>query len=237
MKKKIYWTLCIFSGLAIVMIGMSVHSIYNSVKGTADDIYAPLPTRDEEAIITTNEKLENKEPITILLMGNDDDLRGRTDSIILATINPEDESVKMFSIPRDARTEIVGHDSVDKINAAYSFGGAQMAIDTVEQFLNIDIDFYINLQMEGFVDLVNAVDGVDVYNDFEWTDTQGLYEKGFHYQEGELHLDGDQALGYVRMRKLDPRGDYGRADRQRQVLTEIINKTGSLSSFNDIKIF
>ncbi|MEW9502873.1 LCP family glycopolymer transferase [Jeotgalibacillus marinus] len=234
MKKKLYWTLGIFLGVAIVIIGINALSIYNAVKGTTDEIYVPLPDKDQEAITTTNKKLENKEPITILLMGihkTDDDARGRTDSIILATVNPEDESVNMFSIPRDTRTEIVGNDSVDKINAAYSFGGTQMAIDTVEQFLDIDIDFYINLQMEGFADFVDAVDGVDVDNDFEWFDTQGLYKKDYLYKEGEIHLDGDQALGYVRMRKLDPRGDYGRADRQRQVLTEIINKTASFSSF------
>jgi LCP family protein required for cell wall assembly len=113
------------------------------------------------------------------------------------TVNPEDQSVKMLSLPRDTRTEIVGRGTQDKINDAHAFGGMDMTIATVEQFLDIPIDHYvsINMDMEGFKGLVGAMGGVTVNNDFAFP------QSGHSFAQGELFLNGEEALAYARMRK------------------------------------
>lgn len=118
----------------------------------------------------------------------------------------------------------------DKINHAYAFGGINMAVKTVENFLNIPVDHYIEVNMEGFRDIVDAVGGIEVNNDME-------FKYGEHFNKGEIHLNGDQALLYSRMRYNDPRGDFGRQMRQRQVIQAVIKKgasVSSLSSYGDV---
>lgn len=131
--------------------------------------------------------------------------------------------MKIISIPRDSYTEIIGKGKKDKINHAYAFGGINMAVKTVENFLDIPIDHYIEVNMEGFKDIVDAVGGIEVNNDME-------FKYGEHFNKGEIHLNGDQALLYSRMRYNDPRGDFGRQMRQRQVIQAVIKKGASVSS-------
>ncbi|WP_156291283.1 LCP family glycopolymer transferase [Oceanobacillus salinisoli] len=184
--------------------------------------------------------LEAGDPITILLMGIDEpdgeeDPYQRSDSLIFVTLNPHTESTHMVSIPRDTYTEIVGYGQKDKINHSYAFGGTKMTINTVEEFLGIPVDYYVRVDMDGFEDIVNALGGIEVENDFEF------YYRKVTFEEGLLHLDGYEALQYIRMRKDDPRGDFGRQERQRQVIQAIVDKgtsiqglTSSLSNFQGV---
>ena len=94
----------------------------------------------------------------------------------------------MLSIPRDTRTEIIGHNSVDKINHAYAFGGVPMAVNTVEHFLDIPIDYYVFINMEGFLQIIDTIGGVTIDNDMDLT------YNSYHYPKGEITLDGDKAL-------------------------------------------
>jgi polyisoprenyl-teichoic acid--peptidoglycan teichoic acid transferase len=109
----------------------------------------------------------------------------------------------MLSIPRDTRTEIVGKGTIEKINHAYAFGNEEMAMKTVENFLDIPIDYYIKVSMEGFKDIVDAVGGITVNNDLDFT------QDGYHFPKGQVNLDGKKALAFTRMRHEDPRGDFG----------------------------
>jgi LCP family protein required for cell wall assembly len=171
--------------------------------------------------------VESNEPLSFLITGVDargENHSGRTDTIIVMTVNPKNQSVKMLSIPRDTRTEIVGRGIQDKINHAHAFGGMSMTIDTVEQFLDIPIDHYVSINMEGFKGLVDAIGGVTVENAFAFT------ESGHSFNEGQLFLSGDEALAYARMRKKDPRGDFGRNDRQRQIVEAVIQEGAQLGS-------
>lgn len=132
--------------------------------------------------------------------------------------------MKITSIPRDSYTEIVGKGKKDKINHAYAFGGIDMAVKTVENFLDVPVDHYIEVNMAGFKDVVDAVGGVDVNNDLAFK-----YE-GSQFAKGNIHLNGTEALRYSRMRYEDPRGDFGRQMRQRQVIQAVIKKGASVSS-------
>jgi polyisoprenyl-teichoic acid--peptidoglycan teichoic acid transferase len=176
--------------------------------------------RDDEV------SFKEKTPISILLIGVDERKgdRGRADSLIVMTVNPNKKSIEMVSIPRDTRTEIIGKGKKDKINHSYAFGGVEMTMATVEHFLDIPIDYYIKVNMESFRDIVDAVGGVTVNNPFAFT-----YE-GVTFPKGEITLNGEKALKYSRMRYDDPRGDFGRQDRQKQIIQAIIEKGASFSS-------
>ena len=115
-------------------------------------------------------ELIEQQPFSVLLLGVDerDGDSGRSYSMIVLTVSPELETVKMLSIPRDTRTEIVGHNTVDKINHAYAFGGITMAMDTVENFLDIPIDHYIKINMESFGEIVDAVGEITVNNELDF---------------------------------------------------------------------
>ncbi|QHE63327.1 MULTISPECIES: LCP family protein [Rossellomorea] len=239
MKKKIILSVVSVVVLLFLGIGGYAYYMYDSVKGTAESMHEEVKRdKPKDTPKITQEKDEPAEPISILMMGVDErqNDQGRSDALIVMTLNPEKEKMQMISIPRDTRTEIIGHGTTDKINHAYAFGGTKMAIETVENFTNIPIDYYIKVNMEALSSLVDAMDGVTVHNDLDWYD-EGYYKKGYHYREGDIELNGAKALGYVRMRHLDPRGDFGRNERQRQVIAAIIGKASNVSSvgkFDDI---
>ncbi|HDR7793061.1 TPA: LytR family transcriptional regulator [Bacillus luti] len=224
MKKKIlFWVLGII-GVLIIGGGIYAYNVYSSVSKTLEEVHQPLK-RDKNSN-KFEAKISNSEPVSILLLGADErgDDKGRSDSLMVITLNPKNNSMKTVSIPRDTYTEIVGRGNSDKINHAYAFGGVDMSVATVEKFLDVPINYYIEVNMEGFKDIVDAVGGVDVNNDLEFT------QDGHHFAKGNIHLTGDQALAFTRMRKQDPRGDFGRQMRQRQVMQGVIKKGASFSS-------
>src|SRR5699024_10386548 len=110
---------------------------------------------------------------------------------------------------------------------SYAFGGVSMAINTVQKFLNIPIDYYVQVDMKGFEDIVGAVDGVDVDNTLDFS------YGGFHFPKGNIHLNEKKALAYTRMRKTDPNGDFGRQARQRQVIEAVVEKATSFSTITN----
>jgi polyisoprenyl-teichoic acid--peptidoglycan teichoic acid transferase len=224
MKKKILLIITSIIGMLIIGIGGYAYYLYNSVKNTANEMHEQVKLEKPRKKPVINE--ENYQPISILLMGVDERNgdKGRSDTLIAMTLNPQKGKMQMVSIPRDTRTEIIGHGTVDKINHAYAFGGPKMALETVENFTGIQMDYYIRVNMEALSALVDAVDGITVHNDLDWV------EGGIHYKKGDLNLNGKEALGYVRMRHSDPNGDFGRNDRQRQIITAIIDKASSISS-------
>ncbi|PEL13662.1 LytR family transcriptional regulator [Bacillus sp. AFS017336] len=217
--------LIVVSVIVVIVLGIG-GSIYHNINKTSDAIYQGIKKTDKRK---DEFNVEKKEPFSILLLGVDHRPgdKGRSDSMIVLTVNPKTNTTKMVSIPRDTRTDIVGKGKVDKINHAYAFGGIQMSVNTVENFLNIPIDYYLEVNMEGFKDIVEAVDGVDVNNDLDFT-----YE-GVHFTKGQLHLNGTDALKFSRMRKLDKRGDFGRQLRQRQVIEAVVKKGATISSLTN----
>lgn len=159
---------------------------------------------------------------------------GRADSVILLSINPKIESMLMVSIPRDTKTEMVGKDFEDKINHAYSHGKTEMVKKSVENFINHSVDYVIQINMNGMRQLVDTFGGIDVHNKFAFKQADELGKKTHHYNEGMIHLDGERALHYSRMRKSDARGDIGRNERQRQVVQALMGKANSFSSITKV---
>lgn len=230
MKKWKKVTLSVLAVLLLLVGGVFGYFLY-TVNKALSTMHEPID-RDFSEKRDGKVQLSKKEPFSILLIGIDKESgsieKGRSDTMIVLTVNPATESMKMVSIPRDTRTEIIGRGMMDKINHAHAFGGVEMSIPTVENFLDIPIDHYVKINMEGFKEIVDSVGGVEVNNNFAFT------ENGKTFSEGTISLDGDSALTYVRMRKQDPRGDFGRADRQKQVVQAVINKGASLEGFTKL---
>lgn len=172
-------------------------------------------------VLTRVDDLNSGDPFVLLLIGVDrrPGDRGRSDALIAAAINPAERSTLIVSIPRDTRTAIVGLKKpvTDKINHAYAFGGVESTVATAERFLGVPVSRYVLADMEGFRAIVDLLGGVQVDNK-----TAFEYE-GHFFGKGSLHLDGEEALAYVRMRKTDPRGDLGRGDRQKAVVRSLIS--------------
>ncbi len=190
-----------------------------------------------------------EEPFAVMLLGADTvDIElekkdgWRPDVIMIAAVNPKTKSVKLVSIPRDTYVEIANTGGRwNKINDAAS-AGARRGINpvenvrqTVENLLGIPIDYYAKVNFQGFVDIVDAVGGVDVFNkhSFRGPAIGKLIFIGY----GDQHLDGMKALAYVRQRKEDPEGDMGRNKRQQEVISKIIDKIASVqgvTKFTDV---
>ncbi|MFS0888499.1 LytR family transcriptional regulator [Peribacillus frigoritolerans] len=225
-KKKRTWlkVVGIIVLLFILAGGAFAYSVWNSLTKTVDTMHTPIDRTTDKR--TKDLALSDQEPFSMLMLGVDerDGDKGRSDTMIVLTVNPQKKSVKMLSIPRDTRTEIVGHGTQDKINHAFAFGGAKMSMDTVENFLDIPIDYYMKINMEGFKDIVDAVGGVTVQNDLDFT------SDGIHFAKGTHTLNGKEALAYSRMRHDDPSGDFGRQSRQRSIIEAVIKEGASLSS-------
>ncbi|OYN87873.1 LCP family protein [Parenemella sanctibonifatiensis] len=158
------------------------------------------------------------------------DIEGkRTDTMMLIYRPPQGKSV-ILSLPRDSFLPIPGHGE-NKLNAAYAFGGPQLLIETVEQSTGIRIDGYVEIGFGGFVNLVDAVDGIEVCLDEPMQEGNWL-----DIPAGCNTLDGVQALGYARMRKSDPTGDLGRMKRQREVLSKVADKAlNPMSVINPVR--
>lgn len=217
--KKRFIQRTILSGLTLLLLvvaGASVYgaTVFKNVQKTANKMYQPL---DREAKPVA---LKNSEPVSFLLLGIANDSKRKTDfranTIMVVTVNNQLKKTTITSIPRDAYVEIVGEDGLhDKINHAHSFGGDKMMIDTVERYLDIPINHYFVIDMDGLAALSDAVGGVTVNNDFAF-DAEGI-----HYPKGEQHLGGWETLQYARMRHEDPQNDYGRQKREREVTIQL----------------
>ncbi|MDF2946802.1 MAG: lytR [Bacillales bacterium] len=221
-KKKRFWiTLGIVISLLLLGLGAYAYNIYNNI----DKTYKPLK-REKSEKREIKISIKRNDPIAVLLLGVDKRKgdKGRSDTMIVTTINPKDKTMKILSIPRDARVEIVGKGIQDKINHSFAFGGVEMSIHTVEKFLDIPIDYYIQLNMEGLAEIIDQVGGIQINSPIAFR------EGGRSFIVGTNNLNGKDALIYVRMRKKDPKGDFGRQERQRIVIEELLNRLISVDS-------
>jgi len=164
---------------------------------------------------------------TYLLAGSDsrsdgsvpDDTEGqRADSIMLVHVAPNGQTSNI-SLPRDTYVEIPGY-GWDKLNAAYSYGGPRLLVQTVEHLTGLTVDHYAEIGMGGVSNIVDAVGGVNLCYDLTVNDERSE----LNWEAGCHDADGKTALAFARMRYSDPLGDIGRAQRQRQVVSKTVSK-------------
>lgn len=185
----------------------------------------------------------SKNVINILLVGLDskDALKygGRSDSLILVSLNKKTEKISMCSFFRDSwcYMNLAGKDSYSKINASYLYGGPDALINTIENNFKIDIDYYVAVDFSSFRDIIDALGGITVEVQEYEANYINRTNPDFHIEAGPaVKLTGKQALVFARIRKSDYDSDVSRTRRQRQVITSLIQsaKSASLSQLNNM---
>lgn len=230
-KKKRRGRGCLwFLLIAFLLVGGVIAYAYFELRDTTNTIHEDI---DKDTITHKSREsekvdLDRENPFSMLLMGIDTgDMgrsdRGRSDTMMVMTVNPNTNKTTLVSIPRDTYTEIVGRGTEDKINHSYAFGGPAMSVNTVQNFLDIPIDYYVSVNMKGLQQIVDAVDGITL------SPSRSFSQSGYSFVKDQpTRMDGSMALAYSRMRSED--GDYARQGRQREVVLATLNKVASFNS-------
>lgn len=215
-KKTNYWKYLLVLVLVFIVSGI----------GGAFFANALIDNKPEYTQAVNDGLLVSKDKATVMIMGVDkrnDDV-GRSDTLMVATLDPEKNQAALLSIPRDTRVKIKGY-GYDKINAAYAYGDRKLTQSTVESLIGAKIDHYIVIDVHGFTKIIDALGGVDIdvekrmYYEDPWDDDGGLY---IDLQPGMQHMDGKTAITYVRYR--DEEGDIGRIRRQQKFMKAVMDK-------------
>lgn len=249
--KKSWKKIVLITVLTLLGLGIAAGAfVLFQAKNAVEQSYHPTKIqkmRDADKI------LSDGKPVSILLMGTDTgelgrDYQGRTDSMMLMTVNPTTKETRMVSIPRDTLVSIpkANPPFPQKINAAYEVGSAEAAIETVQNWLNIPVDFYALVNMGGLERVVDKIGGIQVASPltFDFNPDTARADAGnlYSFVEGSTsfthtgedgvtknfdQMDGAAALAFSRMRYADSEGDYGRQARQRLVLEAIMHKVAT----------
>ena len=231
-KRSGFRKFIIVVALIILLLGIGIYQLVGAV-------YVKMNYKEVASVAEL--PMQEQGVVNILLIGNDsrengDD--GRSDAMILLSVSSKTKTIYMTSLLRDMYVEIPGHDN-NRLNAAYSFGGAELLMETIEKNFDISVNRYVLVNFEAFAGLVDAVGGIEL----ELTSEEIEYVNGYLVEynmltgrpqgtdnmdtslSGLVHLNGPQALAYSRNRYLGT--DFGRTERQRKVLAAVIKKLPS----------
>lgn len=241
--------LAVIGGVVFATVLNNVHQSINKMQRSADITKARQ----------VSQVIKDGKPFSMLVLGTDTgalkrDRTGLTDSMMLITVNPKTKTTTMMSIPRDIMMSISGAENTfpQKLNAAFPIAGVGASMLTLQNYLNVPIDFYVLVNMGGLEKLIDQVGGVKVASPLTFTytpeaDTTPATYKFFKDQEKFEYakdgknfktyttMNGDAALSFSRMRYDDPQGDYGRQLRQRLVLKALLKKSASISTLMNAK--
>lgn len=224
--KIVRFILVLIAGLAIAGMGLFAGAFVRTVGG------GKIAGR---SIPGLRPAFDGKEQFTVLVVGLDvpdklnPQLGQRADSLILMKMDLEKKEVNGISIPRDSLVEIPGQEHKDKINATYTVGGIDKTIETVEKLTSIRPDYYVVSDPRGFEKIVDLIGGIelDVEKDMDYDDNwQDLH---IHLKKGFQHLNGEQAMGYVRFRH-DRFADITRMERQQKFFRAVAQRMTALSN-------
>ena len=197
----------------------------------AGALFASSSLFDDKPVAKKTEMMTSGDKTVVMLMGVDEregDV-GRSDTLMIATLDPKKKKAAILSIPRDTRVKIQGH-GFDKINAAYAYGGHKLTQSTVENLLGVEMEHYVLINVNAFTKIIDAIGGVDInvekrmYYEDPWDDNGGLF---INLYPGQQHMDGKTAITYVRYR--DEEGDIGRIARQQKFMQAVMDKLTSPS--------
>lgn len=223
--------------LLVLVIAAVAGKVVSDINQTIDSVSQEVQIKN---IRQNKVDIAEGDPINVLLIGTDgseertevDGDVSRSDTMILVSLNPQTKSTKLLSIPRDAMALIDTIEAPDKINHAFAYGGVELTIDTVQEFLDVPIDYYAVINMDGLVELIDAIGGIEV------TSPLTFDYRGTGFIEGESReVNGLKAMNFSRMRYDDPEGEIGRQNRQKIVIKAVIDKAlalDTISTYPDI---
>lgn len=212
--------------VSVVLVGgITGWAVYSANKINTK-VYEKLNPSDEQYDLDYDQL--KQEPFNVLLLGVDTGEFGRTDSgrsdsMIVSHINLKKKEYTLMGVERDLLVDIADQGMQDKLNAAYAYGGASCSVKTVEKMLDIQIPYFVSIDMGDFQKILKEVGAVQVENEFEFS------SDGFDFPKGKLTLSPEEALSWARMRYEDPRGDYGRQMRQQLLLKGVLENMAQLN--------
>jgi LCP family protein required for cell wall assembly len=218
-RKKRWKAILVISAIALLAIIITLFVWgYVWLKGKESRMKLP-------AVSKVLDPKQKGQPETTLIMGVDKgsvpgEVESRTDIMMLVSVNPDGNKAAVISIPRDTRVKIAGHKGYNKINAAHAYGGSALTIEIVKEFTGLPINHFVEIDFQGFKDIVNALGGVKMHID------KAIHDKyAGDVPAGDVILNGDQALALVRARhdvKSVPGGDLDRIKNQRKFLQAML---------------
>ncbi|WP_042148376.1 LCP family protein [Paucisalibacillus sp. EB02] len=237
-KPKRIWSKIILGVVLLIIffVGGYVLSIYNGVKETINaQMYQPLPSINQ---IQSEKKIVKKEPVNFLLLGINKQYggKGTAETLLVISLNPKTGSMNLITIPRDTRAVMVGketEDKINKINNAYSYGGADMAIESVENLLDLELDYYVQLNLAGVTELIDGLGGITINNELDIE----IEEANIKLTPGELHLSGTQAYRYVEMLASYQGDEIDFTAIQDEIFGAIIQKGTTSITINKLETF
>ncbi|MEH7332820.1 LCP family protein [Neobacillus drentensis] len=232
-KKRVF--MWIFVPFLIVALCSAAYATFllKKAESVVNKSYKPVQTVSKRTV-KANPDMDN---ISILLIGVDESKSRkkqygdavRSDALLVATLNKKEKSVKLLSIPRDSYVYIPDKDKYDKITHAHAYGGPKYTIDTVQNLLDIPIDYYVKVNFYAFIDVVNALDGIDVDVPYAISEKDSEdHHNAINLKPGFQTLNGEQALALARTRHKDT--DVMRGMRQQEIIKAIFKKALSLGS-------
>ena len=223
-KRVVLWLTLALVVLLVATAGGSYlwfrSQVVDANHGVDPDIVSVLTSEPANTVVTLAEP-ESPAAMNILVLGSDhrqaeEEAYGRSDTIILIHVDPDRDYLSVMSLPRDLRVEVPGY-GLEKINAAFAYGGPALTIRTVEQLTGVDINHYMEVDFEAFQDITDALGGVYVDVDRRYYNDNPQWEL-IKLAPGYQLLDGADALDYVRFRH-DLNADFGRMERQQRFLS------------------
>lgn len=231
-KRRIFW-FAIFPILLVAALSASYGTyLYKKAEGMMGNAFFDDRGKSDLRDKKVNPHIDN---VSILFIGIDESKKrgfsdnARSDALMLATLNEKEKSVKLLTIPRDSYVYIkeVGYNT--KINHAHSYGGPRATIETVEDLLDIPVDYYVRLDFEAFMAVVDALGGIEVDVPYAFSEQNSKDKAGaISLEAGVQELNGEEALALARTRKLD--NDIERGKRQQEIMKAIAKKAASSAS-------
>ncbi|KAB3527263.1 LCP family protein [Alkaliphilus serpentinus] len=230
-RNKIWMVITIILSFIVIITALYGYRLYDKYKETLRNI---SEMDDEESLLDENHETNSQEPFILLVYGISERIndKGHSDTMLLALVDPKEVKVQLISIPRDAYVDIPGY-KMDKLNVTYPRGGSKLMIDTLENWLDIEISGFVSINFEGFINLVDLFGGIEVDVDRSMSYDDPYDGTRIRISPGKQVLDGKNALDFVRFRySNDGRhsSDYERMDRQQQALKALANKLTIMNS-------
>ncbi|WP_026907563.1 LCP family protein [Paucisalibacillus globulus] len=221
--------------LSVCLAAVYTYYLIDKTKDMVSDSFEEIDRSENKSPLRKDNVDPVSHNVSILFIGVDTGEErdygesSRSDALLFATFNSKDNTIKLLSIPRDTYTYIPDLGYNTKINHAHFFGGAKATINTVEDFLNVPVDYYVRLNFDAFIEVVDALNGINFEVPYEMYEMDS-HDKvdAIHLLPGEQVLTGEEALAIARTRKYD--NDVERGLRQQEIIKAIFEKATSVSS-------
>lgn len=242
MNRIFKWMLILLS-LSLIAVPVTYAAyLYNSTKSAIDTSYNKAYEKSQLRDKAIDPSVDN---FSILFLGIDDSparrdngqktSEARTDSMILATFNRDDKQVRLIGIPRDTLSYIPSVKMYDKITHAHAEGGPESSAHAVEQKFNVPVDYYVRVNMQAFVDVVDELGGIEFDVPFDIDEPTKNDHGRIKLEKGRRLLNGNEALALARSRRVDT--DLGRGKRQMEMIIALAKKakdSGSISKLDEL---